>query len=505
MGIFKKLTPFGRLTVIVLAVAILGFVGYKVTDGGKNVNLSFSGSGYDATIIVDTYTGWAPIVWGNGGKEGSTESLFYKNFGVKLKILNMDDFDASRQAWKQDPSALAFCTLDSYPVEASSSGTMTDARYFVIHNFSAGADAIVVTKNINTVADLKGKKIAFSEGTASHSLLLNTLEAAGLSGTDVEQVKTGYGSDVATAFKAKQVDAAVVFTPDDEACISSVPGTKVLVSTKQINTLITDGFLAHKEWLDKNPEKAKKIMEALMWANSEITFNESAYKEACQVFSREFDVPLEDVVSTGQKINFATLQDNINWFGLNPDYKGVKAEGLYTKMSQVYANLGLAKNTLTWNKISYWAYVDELSQSTSLTNNQTAVGTKERSFTAPTQEIKNAPAISYKKVVIEFPVNGCTLDATAQDIIDKEFLDIVQSFNQVYIRIEGNTDNTGNYDYNVDLSKRRAQAVVDYLVRSGMDASRFVVVGNGPKNAIRDGVKGSDQRYRTTDLQLIAE
>lgn len=505
MGIFKKLTPLGRLTLIILAVGAIAFTAWKLNDSGKLNLTSIGGDPYDATVIVDTYTGWAPIVWGNGGKDGSKDSYFYKNFGVRLRILNMDDFDASRQAWKQDPKALAFCTLDSYPVEASSSGTMTDARYFVIHNFSAGADAIVVTKNINTVADLKGKKIAFSEGTASHSLLLNTLEAAGLDGTEVTQVKTGYGSDVATAFKAKQVDAAVVFTPDDEACIDAVPGTKVLVSTKQINTLVTDGFLAHKEWLDKNPEKAKKIIEALLWANSEITFNESSYNEACKVFSNEFDVPIEDVVATGQKINFATLQDNINWFGLNPDYKGVKAEGLYTKMSQTYANLGLAKNTLTWNKISYWTYVDELSQKNDLTNTQTAVGTKERSFTAATAAIKTAPALSNKKVIIEFPVNGYTLDATAQDIIDKEFLNIVKQFNNVYVRIEGNTDNTGNYNYNVELSKKRAQSVVDYLVRCGMDSSRFIVVGNGPKNAIKDGVSGSAQAYRTTDLQLIAE
>ena len=39
----------------------------------------------------------------------------------------------------------------------------------------------------------------------------------------------------------------------------------------------------------------------------------------------------------------------------------------------------------------------------------------------------------------------------------------------------------------------------------GMDSNRFVVVGNGPDHAIKDGVKGSSQAYRTTDLQLIAQ
>ena len=510
MGIFKKLTPLGRLTFIILTVGILGFAGWKLTNNGQKLqNLKssspFGGNDYTATVFVDTYTGWAPIVWGNGGAKGSKDSYFYKNFGVMLDIKNADDFDASRKAWQNDPNAIAFCTLDSYPVEASSSGSMTDARYFVIHNFSAGADAIVVTKNIKTVADLRGKTIACSEGTASHSLLLNTLEAAGISGNEVNLIMVGYGSDVANAFKAGKVDAAVVFTPDDEACIKAVPGTHVLVSTREANTLVTDGFLAHKEWLEKNPEKVKNLIQALLWANSEITNNKEAYKEACQVFSTEFDVPLEDVLSTGEKINFATLQDNINWFGLNSAYTGVDASTLYSKMSFTYGALNLAISPLPWTKIGYNRYIDELSQSNKLTNNQSANATKEREFSAPTQAVQTAEAISTKKVIINFPTDGYNLDDTARSIIDREFLQVVKQFNNVYVRVEGNTDATGNKDYNIELSKKRAQSVVKYLVSQGMDENRFIVVGNGPKKAIADGVRGASQDYRTTDLQLIGE
>ena len=510
MSMFKKLTPLGRFIFIVLIVAILGFVGWKLTDNGKalkngSLGSAFGGNTYDATLFVDTYTGWAPIVWGNGGKQGTKDSYFYKNFGIRLDIKNADDFDASRKAWQNDPNAIAFCTLDSYPVEAGEKDGMSDARYFVIHNFSAGADAIVVTKHIKTVSDLKGKKIVCSEGTASHSLLLNTLEAAGLSNSDVEIVMTGYGSTVADAFKSGQVDAAVVFTPDDEACMKAVPGTHVLVSTKNANTLVTDGFLAHKEWLDKNPDKAKRFIEALLWANSEITNNKDRYNEACRVFSETFEVPLEDVVSTGEKINFATLQDNVNWFGLNSSYTGVDANTLYSKMAFVYGKIGLTNRPLPWTKIGYATYVDELSQSNNLTNNQTANATKERVFSAPTPQVQKADAVSTKKVIIEYPVNGYTLDDNAKAIIDKEFLQIVKQFNNVYVRVEGNTDATGNREYNVELSKKRAQSVVNYLVSQGMDANRFIVVGNGPSKAIADGVLGSNQAYRTTDLQLIGE
>lgn len=512
MSFFSKLTGFGRMCLILLVVLVIGGIALFVgKSAGVNVSNVFSSSSssddddYDAVLLVDTYTGWAPIVWGNGGKKGSTESQFYKKFGVKLKIIQMDDFDGATSYWKEHDNALRFCTLDSYPVEASSDGTMTDARYFMIHNFSCGADAIVATKNIRTVSDLKGKKIACSEGTASHSLLLNTLSAAGLNGKDVNVMTTGYGSDVATAFKAGVVDAAVVFCPDDDACIKNVPGTHILTSTKQANTLITDGFLAHSEWLEKNKDKAAKIAEALMWANSEMTNSKEVYKKVCQTFSKEFDVPLEDVMTVGSKINFATLADNVNWFGLNTSYKGITGENLYTKMSQIYGSLGLAKATLPWRRISVTDIIESLMSNNDLDNNQDACGTKERTFAAPTEKITSAESFSDKEVIINFPVNGYTLDADAETIIEREFLTVIKQFNNTYVRIEGNTDNTGNYSQNVALSKARAQEVADYLVRCGVDKNRLIVVGNGPDRAIKDGVKGSNQNYRTTSMKLVQQ
>lgn len=90
--------------------------------------------------------------------------------------------------------------------------------------------------------------------------------------------------------------------------------------------------------------------------------------------------------------------------------------------------------------------------------------------------------------------------------IDQEFVNIAKQFSGARIRVEGNTDNTGNYAANVELSKRRAQAVVDYLVKEyNFDRNRFIVTGNGPKHTVNDGVSGSNINYRTTDFQLIAD
>jgi outer membrane protein OmpA-like peptidoglycan-associated protein len=48
-----------------------------------------------------------------------------------------------------------------------------------------------------------------------------------------------------------------------------------------------------------------------------------------------------------------------------------------------------------------------------------------------------------------------------------------------YIEIVGHTDDVGDDDYNLNLSLQRAEAVRDYLVSEGVDASKIATVGMG--------------------------
>ena len=55
------------------------------------------------------------------------------------------------------------------------------------------------------------------------------------------------------------------------------------------------------------------------------------------------------------------------------------------------------------------------------------------------------------------------------------------------VTVEGHTDATGSPAYNLELSRNRARAVRDYLVREhGIDAARLKTVGYGPSQPIED-------------------
>lgn len=66
------------------------------------------------------------------------------------------------------------------------------------------------------------------------------------------------------------------------------------------------------------------------------------------------------------------------------------------------------------------------------------------------------------------------------------------------IRVEGHTDNVGDDASNLELSQRRANEVVKFLVNLGVDASRLVAVGYGETKPVADNAtaKGKEQNRR---------
>ena len=74
------------------------------------------------------------------------------------------------------------------------------------------------------------------------------------------------------------------------------------------------------------------------------------------------------------------------------------------------------------------------------------------------------------------------------------------------IRVEGHTDDKGDDAKNKALSQKRAQAVVDYLVKKGVDATRLEAVGFGEDNPIEDnGTKAGRAANRRVEFSIVQE
>ena len=91
----------------------------------------------------------------------------------------------------------------------------------------------------------------------------------------------------------------------------------------------------------------------------------------------------------------------------------------------------------------------------------------------------------------EFPLNSAELSEQARAALEREVLP--QLANVHHIALSGHTDELGSDDYNQRLSEQRANAVRDYLVSKGVDASSIEVVGLGRTAPVKScpGQKGA--------------
>jgi outer membrane protein OmpA-like peptidoglycan-associated protein len=72
------------------------------------------------------------------------------------------------------------------------------------------------------------------------------------------------------------------------------------------------------------------------------------------------------------------------------------------------------------------------------------------------------------------------------------------------ITIEGHTDSQGQRQYNMDLGKKRADAVKDQLVARGVAADRITSVGVGPDRPIADN-KTAEGRANNRRVEIIVQ
>lgn len=502
--------------ILVIAAVVVGVI-FGVKSCKEYAKDKKKSSVVDENTIVigtNTYAGFLPFMYLNGGLEPSDSSVIFKEYGIKLKIVIQDDFSAGRAAFRKGDIDVIYATCDSWPVETGDGSDMTDSRFFNVSNFSRGSDAIVVSEGIRSISDLIGKSIACSEGTASHTLLLNMLETNEITPNMINTSKENLddkvnirvvanGLDAAQAFKSGAVDAAVVFSPDDQDIVKTVPGAKVLISTKQASNIICDGLVAKSLYIKNNADKLAKLVSALMYANEKMNNDPEAVKVAAKAFAKAYGTDEEFAIAGSKNVYYTTLGDQVNFFGLNPEYKGVTGRDIYGKMAKIYSQLRLTNNPLPWEDVSTTSIIDMLRDNPDqVKGNQTAESTAK--FDVATGEMTSAAAISDKQISIEYALGSYDLDNEARSQIDVGFVDIAKQFGNARIRIVGNTDNTGDYDKNMQLSFKRAQSVVDYLVTEyGFDRNRFMVIGNGPKRAIRDNIVGPNKKYRTTDFQLV--
>ena len=494
----RKLTPkaYAFIGVLLVLLSLAAFFVISPMLSGESGSQIVDNEEVVEFVVV-TWPGYSAGQYVNGGFDVNPDSKFTTECGLNVRFKVMDDFAASREYFKNRKGpTFMWATIDALPTEIADLAS-EDPRVFLQADWSRGGDAVVA--KVSNFSELRGKKIGYAPYTPSHTYLLWLLEANDMDLNSIKSVEFPSAIDAADAYKNGSVDAAVVWSPDDQICVSSVPRTVVVSSTKTATHIIADVFIGKGGWIDSHKEEAQCLYETWMEGAAMLNNSEEARNEVVQMLANEFTLSMDEARQSIQRVRWTNHGDNLNFFGIDRSYNGITGRYLYDRMADKYSEIGAAPaNVPMWRKIANTEMVGEVSLLGSHHESE-----QKKTYIVDEADVE-AVAMSTKSISVEFPTGSNGLTNDSKNIIDHDLIPLLNGFSNK-VRVEGNTDNTGARALNLTLSRGRAESVVDYLVLvHNFPRDRFIVVGNGPDNPIAPNTTAAGRKKnRRTSFNFI--
>ena len=254
-------------------------------------------------IAHSTWVGYGPLYI-------ARDKGFFKNHGVDVDLTVMEDPKLRFTALRAGQIDVIASTVDTALLYLKKAD---DFKYVAAIDDSNGGDGIVATKDIKSIKDLKGKKVAVNEGSVSQFYLNVLLAKAGLKESDLQTVNMT-AADAGSAFVAKKVDAAVTWEPWLSRGKASEHG-HLLTDSSKTPGLITDVFIVPKEFVAKHKKGLKGIVAA--W-NEAVAYQRAHPDEANQIMAKGVGGWLKEpkvFAETLTGIKFYGAEDNKKFFG----------------------------------------------------------------------------------------------------------------------------------------------------------------------------------------------
>ncbi len=228
------------------------------------------------------------------------EKGIFEKYGLQVELVDfVEDKEVNAAFASGDMDAANLATHTALKLYASG----LDLKLVLIEDASYQADAIIAPSTITSIADLKGKKVAYEEGTTSDLLINYALAQNGLSLADIEPVFMP-ASDAGATLIAGQVDVAVTYEPYIAAALAENPDLKVLYSAAERPGLISDVLVI-------NPKLDSKTAIALLkvWDEA-LAFYKSNPEEAKTIIAKAVGSTPEELQTAFDGVQFYTLAES---------------------------------------------------------------------------------------------------------------------------------------------------------------------------------------------------
>ncbi|MGK7875512.1 MAG: ABC transporter substrate-binding protein [Xenococcaceae cyanobacterium] len=263
-----------------------------------------------STPVVMGYSnwpGWWP--WAIAEQEG----LFESN-GAKVELKWFDSYEESMEAFAAGQIDANCQTLNDTIAFAPNS--VNGQVVVLINDNSAGNDKIIVSEQINSIRDLKGKTIALEEGVVDDFLLTIALKENGMSRKDVN-IKDLDTEAAVAAFAAGEVDGVGAFPPYWLTALKR-QGSKELFSSKDFPGVIPDLLVVSQKLIDKQSDQVQALVNT--WFAT-LDFMKKNPDKSEEIIAKRVNVSVEDLKLFKGGTKIFSIKDNLKGFRAGNNFK----------------------------------------------------------------------------------------------------------------------------------------------------------------------------------------
>lgn len=296
----------------------------------------------------------------------------------------------------------------------------------------------------------------------------------------------------------RKIDGCATWTPGDKTVFDKLTGFVDIVSTKEFNNQMPTALIGVKEWAVKNPDIVSNILKSALTASNQMKNYEDWKVRASQAITDTYKMETPEYwykMFKGQQgtkggltynmggskvFNYA---DAMQYFGMSDGVNRYKS--VYNQVSGYLTEL----NPFGFNEnVGAVVPYDQAVNLFFLKNINDIESTSADKADYSTQATEIMASGEWK---INFSSGSAAVQNSSNKDLEKIYNLLIQAENSK-LTIVGHTDNVGNSEANLALSKSRAQAVVDYLKQKGIPENRFQLIdGKGQSEPIADNTTES--------------
>jgi outer membrane protein OmpA-like peptidoglycan-associated protein len=309
----------------------------------------------------------------------------------------------------------------------------------------------------------------------------------------------------------RKIDGATTWTPGDKMAFDALTGFTDVVSTKEFVNQMATTLVIVKEWAVQHDKEVINLLKQTYVASNQIKQYDEWARKASECVAKTYNAETPEYwynMFKGQRGTKAGLDYEIGGtrvfnYADAMQYNGIsdgnnRYKSVYDQVSSYLTDL----NPMDFNEMcpdGVVPYDDAVNLYFLKSINIGDAGKIEKISYAETK----TKVLASGQWNINFATGSSTIQGSEKDL--ETIYNLLVQAEEAKLKIVGHTDNVGNPDSNLVLSRGRANSVVEYLTSRGISKERFQLVdGKGDSQPIGDNSTASGKaKNRRVEITLL--